>query len=287
MTTTQEIQKKWDRFSSTFQYNFEPQTLPTAHVLVANLRLNIRNLPVPRAVLEVACGAGSGTKFCLDSKHPNTHLTAIDLSHDMLSLAKARLNVPQETGEDTQRHIKLLQANAEELPFADGAFDRYFSNYCLHLVLNPNVMLSECYRVLEKGGIATFSVWGRPQNSNTFTIIKKVLDELGFCQPSQPSDAPAPRTPFHLNDIELLKSMAKEAGFSKYYAAYTYFNTLVLSGQEYVDMFFAGPDTTDTIARLGQEKGDLWKQKVAEYVDALLAKGELIGLESAYLICVK
>ncbi len=41
-------------------------------------------------------------------------------------------------------------------------------------------MLKEAHRVVKKGGVVGFSVWGEREKSNFFTIIPSVLKEMGI-----------------------------------------------------------------------------------------------------------
>jgi hypothetical protein len=41
-------------------------------------------------------------------------------------------------------------------------------------------MLREARRVLRDGGVAAFSVWGRPENSPFFTLLPAIQKELGI-----------------------------------------------------------------------------------------------------------
>ncbi|EGG21351.1 hypothetical protein DFA_01232 [Cavenderia fasciculata] len=285
MTTpisTEVIQKKWDRFSSVFQFYNEPQTLPVCHILLSNLRLNLRSLTPPKAILEVACGAGAGSSLALSMKHDSTSLTSVDLSNEMVELTKKRTGVAVDKDGDESRKFKVLQVDAEKLPFADSTFDRYFANYCLHLVADPVQTLKETLRVLEKGGIACFSVWGRPQNSNQFTITKSIAESIGV-----PNFPHSERSAFHLNDIDHLRKMVLDAGFSSCLGGYTYNNALILNGKEYVEVFFSGPDFQDYFKSLPIDIQQEWVSKVESHVDELLQSGKMVGLETAYVVCVK
>jgi hypothetical protein len=69
-------------------------------------------------------------------------------------------------------------------------------------------MLGEAYRVLQPGGVAVFSVWGKRDSLNFFDIVSEALTAAG--------KAPKPgRSNFHLNDPELLQSKVRAAGFSR------------------------------------------------------------------------
>ena len=58
----------------------------------------------------------------------------------------------------------VVEASFTDLPFKDKTFDSYIANYSLHLVKDHIEMLKESYRVLNDEGIATFSIWGRPEH---------------------------------------------------------------------------------------------------------------------------
>ena len=49
--------------------------------------------------------------------------------------------------------IELEQGNAESLNFGENVFDIVIASAVIEHVDNPNKLLSECYRVLKKGGI--------------------------------------------------------------------------------------------------------------------------------------
>jgi len=98
-------------------------------------------------------------------------------------------------------------ANAESLPFKDASFDAYFSNLCLMHVHNHRNQLKECFRVLQPGARAAFSVWGRPERSAAFSLFYDCLKEVGGEQPH--------RLGFHLGeDPQILVNDMTQAGFT-------------------------------------------------------------------------
>jgi SAM-dependent methyltransferase len=109
-----------------------------------------------RAVLEVGCGAAQCARWlALQGARP----VAFDLSAAQLGHAR-RLD------EATGVHVPLVQADAEHLPFADGAFDLACSAYgAVPFVTDSARVMREVARVLRRGGRWVFSVthpirWG-------------------------------------------------------------------------------------------------------------------------------
>ncbi|KAM9975390.1 hypothetical protein ACTFIW_010418 [Dictyostelium discoideum] len=284
--TSEELKERWNIFSKNYQHYNECATAPVAFILITSLGLTSEfgnNNNGCKSILEVACGPGAGTKLCLDYKKDSTKLISTDISNEMIELTKERLGITnQDSNEISELNFKIQQCNAEQLPFGNGSFDRYFSNFCLHLVTSPETMLKEAYRVLEVGGIAAFSVWGRPENSNQFTIVKKMAEEIGLNFGSTQS-----RSPFHLNDSNKIRQLALDAGFSRVLVGHTFVNSPIQNGEEYSQVFLSNPDMQSFIKTLDNDKFSLWKSKIVNHVDQLLSQGEFIGSEATYIVCTK
>jgi ubiquinone/menaquinone biosynthesis C-methylase UbiE len=91
--------------------------------------------------LEVAIGTGLN----LPHYPADLALIGVDLSPDMLALARARA---QRLG----RAIELFQADAENLPFPENSFDTVVCTYALCSVLDDALAIIEMRRVLRLGG---------------------------------------------------------------------------------------------------------------------------------------
>ena len=97
-------------------------------------------------VLEI--GVGSGLNLPLYGKVVDS-LWAIDPSPELLWLAgteAARAPAP----------VSLIRASAEQLPFADAAFDTLVMTWTLCSIPNPDAALAEMRRVLRPGGRLLF-----------------------------------------------------------------------------------------------------------------------------------
>jgi SAM-dependent methyltransferase len=101
------------------------------------------------SVLEVGCGAASCARWLAGR---GARVVALDLSAGMLRPA-AR------AAERTGITVPLVQAGAEQLPFADGSFDLACSAFgAVPFVAEPARVMREVARVLRPGGRWVFSV---------------------------------------------------------------------------------------------------------------------------------
>ena len=99
----------------------------------------------PRRVLDVGCGPGAGT--ALRGRYPEAEVIALDLALPMLRMGRGTGNA-------------LVCADAQRLPFADGAIDLVHSNLCLQWCEDPGLAIAEFRRVLRPGGVMLFSTFG-------------------------------------------------------------------------------------------------------------------------------
>ncbi len=100
-----------------------------------------------RDVLEV----GVGTGLALPCYTPDKRIVGIDLSAEMLALARRRV------AEEGLRNVKdLLEMDAEATEFADGQFDTAIAMFVASVVPNPRRLLAELRRVVKPGGDILF-----------------------------------------------------------------------------------------------------------------------------------
>lgn len=111
-------------------------------------------------VLEVGVGAGN----ILEQVRSN-HRFGIDISDYILARAAERLG-------DT---AELQKADAEDLPFEDGTFDRVYCSEVLEHVIDPKAVIAEMRRVLKPNGVAVVSV----PNEGLINALKKVVFATG------------------------------------------------------------------------------------------------------------
>ncbi|GAB9471151.1 Alanine--trna ligase [Globisporangium polare] len=166
------VRQRWDEFAERFTATANKRvTLQCAREMHANLHLD-----KAQRVLEVAAGAGLGSldiaqRMAIGDGGANgekkQQLVVTDLSPTMVGLAK-----------ETLRYVASDYLVGEVL---NGiATGRVVSTMSLQLAPDPDAMLRETKRVLKAGGIAGFTIWGRPELSDNFTIDAAVNKELGL-----------------------------------------------------------------------------------------------------------
>ncbi len=106
----------------------------------------VNRLPGTR-VLEV----GVGTGLALPHYTADKRITGIDLSAEMLDLARARVREDRIANVD-----RLLELDAESTGFADASFDIAVAMFVASVVPNPRRLLDEMRRVVRPGGHILF-----------------------------------------------------------------------------------------------------------------------------------
>ena len=90
-------------------------------------------------------------------------------------------------------------------------FDAVTNAYGLMFCPDPQLAVSEAYRVLKTGGRFAVATWDEPSNSPFFTVItSEAAPILSLAAPD-----PAAPGPFRLASATLLESMLRTAGFSR------------------------------------------------------------------------
>ncbi len=117
-----------------------------------------------QSVLEVGCGAGVDlARFAKGG----ALVTGVDLSSSAIDLARA--NVAQQG-----LTADLRVADAEQLPFADAAFDFVFAHGVVQYTAHPQRLIDEVRRVLKPGGEAVFQVYNRISWLNALSKLMQV-----------------------------------------------------------------------------------------------------------------
>lgn len=137
-------------------------------------------LALPRPTGEVL-DLGTGTALIpieLAQRDPQLRIVAVDLSINMLDIARANLAM-----RDLVSRVRLERIDAKEMPFAEGRFAAVVSNSIVHHIPEPAGALAEAWRVLMPGGRVFFRDLLRP--ADDAAVARLVEAYAGDCDDRQ------------------------------------------------------------------------------------------------------
>jgi SAM-dependent methyltransferase len=154
-------------------------------------------------VLDLASGTGEPAITIATRIAPSGHVTALDLSSDLLAIAADRARQRGLTNVTTQ------QADAQHLPFPDQQFDLATSRFGVMFFRDTQRALRELHRVLKPGARACFAVWGSKDQPYFASTIGVVHRHVGgpFLDPNGPD-------PFRFSRPGSLSEALTQSGFS-------------------------------------------------------------------------
>ena len=188
------------RFSGSVPANYERYMVPLLFRPYAE-QLAARAAAVkPQRILETAAGTGVVTE-ALAGALPEAEIVATDLNQDMLDIAAGRL---------AASGVTFQQADALDLPFADGSFDLVVCQFGVMFYPDKVRGNAEARRVLRDGGRYLLAIWDR--------IERQGLSNLAFesMQSLFPENPPMfmKRGPFSYYDTAQIEADLTAAGFN-------------------------------------------------------------------------
>jgi SAM-dependent methyltransferase len=106
-------------------------------------------IPPGARVLDVACGSGN---LAVPAARGGARVTGVDIATNLLEEARAR-------AEAEGLSIQLDDGDAEQLPYADEAFDVVVSMFGVMFAPRPEVAAGELVRVCRRGGRIALANW--------------------------------------------------------------------------------------------------------------------------------
>jgi ubiquinone/menaquinone biosynthesis C-methylase UbiE len=155
----------------------------------------------PGAVLELAAGTGA-VSHALAAALPAARITATDLNPAMLAVASTR---------GSTANLGFMPADAQALPFADGAFDLVLAQFGAMFFPDKAGAYAQVRRVLAPGGTWLFSVWDRLEANTGSAAIDRAVREAV----PEPKPEFVARTPFGYHDPAAIEADLRAAGFAE------------------------------------------------------------------------
>ncbi|MBA0127655.1 methyltransferase domain-containing protein [Haloechinothrix sp. YIM 98757] len=140
MTTERDRHQRWHRYWDKHARTYDREMRLMDRIFFAGSRQWACE-QATGDTLEVAIGTGLN----LESYPDDVTLTGVDLSAEMLEVARKR-------AEQLGRSVELRQANAHELPFADASFDTVVCTLGLCTIPEERTAIDEMRRVTRPGG---------------------------------------------------------------------------------------------------------------------------------------
>ena len=134
----------YDRYARVLSFGRDPGW---RHFLVSRVEAG-----PGETVLDVATGTGAVALELI--RHKGCSVVGLDQSPEMLAVARRRL----------PRDVRLVEGDADQLPFGDGSFDGLTFTYLLRYVEDPAATLRELARVVRPGGTVAGLEFGVPPN---------------------------------------------------------------------------------------------------------------------------
>ena len=174
---------------------YEEFFVPALFGQFASPVLDAADVTVGHRVLDVGCGTGVVARAAAARVGPTGSVVGLDRNPGMLSVARR-----------DPASVTWTEGLAEDLPFADGDFDRVVCQFVLMFVDDVERTSAELRRVLAPDGRLAVATWAALEESPGYAAMVDLLDrEVG------PEAAQALRAPFALGSAESLAGQLRAA----------------------------------------------------------------------------
>ena len=157
MTDTDTIKKNFSRFAEHYDSYAGIQNL-TAAKLIGQLTFREYN-----SILDIGCGTGNYT-LMLQNKFPSAAITAMDISEQMIEVARQKLQ---------KTKVDFLTADAETAQL-ENSFELITSNACFQWFDDLEQTLAKYKNRLTDDGTILFSMFG----PSTYCQLRQVLEHF-------------------------------------------------------------------------------------------------------------
>lgn len=227
-------------------------------------------------LLDIGCGAGASTEALAKAVGPAGHVTAVDISPDLMEVARERL--------EGRANVTLLQTDAERADMGPPA-NALFSRFGAMFFDNPLAAFENLHAALVPGARAVFVAWREPAR-NQWASVPMTFSSEGLI-PAAPPPGPGP---FAWADTGVFRPLLEAAGFRDIRAQDHEFMAEISEGDD--------PDpvvrSADFMMRIGpmaarlRGASDAAKVEARDFLCQRLARHEIDGavrlLASAWVI---
>ena len=192
--------------------------------------LDTTGVSTGKRLLEVACGPGY---VAAQAAERGAIPTGIDIAPGMVALARAG-----------HPGLDFLEADTEELPFEDRAFDAVVGNFVVNHLPRPARAAAELARVTRRGGRVALTAWDAPERMRVIGILHDALAGAGVAA----SDVlPAGPAPFRFADDGEFRALLEGAGLDQVNVRTVAFTQVVTDADELWDGLLGGSVRSATV----------------------------------------
>eukprot|EP00357_Protocruzia_adherens_P007302 CAMPEP_0115024934 /NCGR_PEP_ID=MMETSP0216-20121206/33626_1 /TAXON_ID=223996 /ORGANISM="Protocruzia adherens, Strain Boccale" /LENGTH=279 /DNA_ID=CAMNT_0002399273 /DNA_START=36 /DNA_END=875 /DNA_ORIENTATION=- len=272
--TVDEVRDEWDNFSENYERDYQEWTNLTD--VECQFLAKLDNA---KAVVVPGVGPGLGGLQVRQKVKPDAKVYVGDLSPEMVKLSKLLFKKNGYDVDATESNTKVEVMDNQNLPLETESCDRYVANLSIMYVPDPIKQFQEALRVLQPGGIAVFSTWGRPELSSFFTLLEKVTCDMGLPSPNT-------RSGFHLGNAEETKKMALDAGFRKVFVHYKTLRQHIYNPKEYSQLIKRTDSWESFFNDLG-ERLDEYFERLEKGVQCYLEEDQLLSFDHLIITAIK
>jgi SAM-dependent methyltransferase len=167
----------WDDMAEVYVREIDQRFAPIVDHLLARAGLR----PGQR-VLDLGTGTGSVALACAPRIAPDGHVVGVDISPEMLALARARASQAALT------NVSFADGRAEAIPAQRSSQDAVLASLSLMYVIDRAAAAREIARVLKPGGRVVAAVWAGPEGAD----IVRLQQIAGSFAPKPPVEGVGP-----------------------------------------------------------------------------------------------
>lgn len=164
----EKVKKIYDAYSNVYDVLFKRIFFPRIKHAITSMDI----MPGDR-ILDV--GVGTGLSLSVFPRH--CHVVGIDLSPEMLKMAKKKIV------KDRLDNIRVVGMDATRIAFEDDSFDKVFLSHVVSVVPDPYAVMSEVKRVCVPGGQVVIVNHFKSRNKLIETVekvVSPVCERLGW-----------------------------------------------------------------------------------------------------------
>lgn len=129
---------------------------------------------IDKSVLDLGCGFGDN---CIDFIHRGARrVVGVDISENMIGLAKEK---------NTDDKIEYKNISMTEISMLGEKFDLIYSSLAFHYIKDFDVLMKDCYRLLNDEGVLLFSqehpITTCSVNDSNHYITDNYGEKIGYC----------------------------------------------------------------------------------------------------------